>query len=488
MDDKNPLQISRKGVDLPTTVEGCHDFIRGLFDTISELFKRVEKLEEDNKKLAHENIELKERLNNNSSNSSLPPSKDFKKKKKSKKPASKNKSGAQVGHKGHNRELVDSKEVDAIVDCRLPSRCLCGEKITAKDTFQRHQVYELPDPKLQITEYRLEKGCCFGCGQNHVAPLPEGITWGITGPKLTSFMSHLVSKYQLSRRELKEFLREHYSFSISLGTVFNKQKIVNAALETPVSELLSAVKKGPNVNADETGHNRDGKKQWLWSFVSSTVAFFAIANSRGKKVLKSLMGDYRYVITSDRYAAYNYFDNSNRQVCWAHLKRDFTRLSEKDDKVCSRIGKNLLLCEAELFRIWHEFKQSKITRDELLRQSWPIRQRTGELLEQGSYTDPLLKITRFCKNLLERFNALWTFLSVEQVEPTNNHAERCLRPAVTWRKKYFGTRSDYGSEFVARTASIRVTCQLQSKNAFQFLSQTLQSYFSKKQTPLLITV
>jgi len=485
MDDTNPFKIPKKISDFPTTVEGCHDFIRELLGTISELFKRVDKIEDDNKNLLQENKELKERLKTNSSNSSLSPSKDFKKKKKNKKPASKNKSGGQVGHKGHNRELIDSKKVDAIVDCRLPKQCICGKKIKFKNTFQRHQVYELPDPKLEITEYRLEKGCCLGCGQNHVASLPEGVTWGITGPKLTAFMSHLVSKYQLSRRELKEFLNEHYNFNISLGTVFNKQKIVNSALETPVSELLKAVKESPNINVDETGHKRDGKKQWMWSVASSTIAFFSIMSSRGKKVLKSLIGDYRYVVTSDRYAAYNYFDSDKRQMCWAHLKRDFTRLSEKDNKVCSRIGKNLLKSEAELFKAWHDFKQSRIIRDELLRQSKPIRQRIGELLEQGSYTDPSLKIARFCKNLLERFNALWTFLTVEQVEPTNNHAERCIRPGVTWRKKYFGTRSDYGSEFVARTISIRMTCQLQSKNAFQFLQETLQSYFSKKQIPSL---
>lgn len=479
------LKTPKLEPQLPTTVEGCHDFIRSLLNTVSELFNRIEKLENDNKKLLQENKELKDRLKINSSNSSLSPSKDLKKKKKAKK-VSKNKSGGQKGHQGHFRELIDSIEVDSIVKCNLPDLCWCGKEIQLKEDFQRHQVYELPPVKLTITEYQLTKGCCIGCSQNHVAPLPEGITWGITGPKLTAFMSHLVSKYQLSRRELKEFLKEHYNFNISLGTIFNKQKIVNSALEVPVGELLTAVKASSNVNVDETSHNRDGKKQWMWSIASSTIAFFSIMNSRGKKVLKSLMADYRYVVTSDRYAAYNCFDSDKRQICWAHLKRDFTRLSEKEDKVCSRIGKILLQCEAGLFKNWHEFKQSKITRDELLRKSQPIRQRVGELLEQGSYTDPLLKIARFCKNLLSIFNALWTFLSVEQIEPTNNHAERCLRPIVTWRKKYFGTRSDYGSEFVARTASIRMTCQLQSKNTFQFLQLILQSYFDKKQNPSLL--
>jgi transposase len=476
--EENSLKIPQTDVELPATVEGCHDLLRQFFVTVSELFKRVEKLEIENR-------ELKERLNNNSSNSSLPPSKDFKKKKK-KKPASKNKSGGQVGHKGHFRELVNSDKVDAIVNCKLPERCSCGGKIKETEDYQRHQVYELPEIKLHLTEYHLEKGCCVNCSRNHIADLPEGITWGITGSKLTGLMSHLVSKYRLSRRELKEFLEEQFSFKISLGTVFNKQKIVNAALEVPVSELLDAVKQSPSVNIDETGHNRDGKREWMWGVISSTVAFFSIVSSRGKKALKSLMGDFENIVISDRYAAYNYFDSSKRQVCWAHLKRDFTRLSEKEDKVVARIGKNLLSCEADLFKVWHIFKQGHILRDELLIQVAPIRQRIGDYLEQGSYTDPALKASRFCKNLLEHFNALWIFLSIENIEPTNNHAERCLRHSVIWRKKYFGTRSDYGSLFVSRSASVVMTCKLQSKNAFTFISQVLKHHFSKLPAPSLV--
>jgi transposase len=224
-----------------------------------------------------------------------------------------------------------------------------------------------------------------------------------------------------------------------LGTVFNKQKMVNAALREPVSALLETIKESPFVNMDETGHCRDGRKEWMWGFISSTAAFFSVAASRGKKSLKLLMGDFKNIVISDRYAAYNYFDSACRQICWAHLKRDFTRLSEKKDGVISRIGRNLLACESALFKVWHEFKLNKITRDELLRQVQPLRQRVGELLVQGTYTDPALKIVRFCKNLLEDFNALWTFISTEHIEPTNNLAERSLRPLVIWRKKYFGT-------------------------------------------------
>jgi transposase len=298
-------------------------------------------------------------------------------------------------------------------------------------------------------------------------------------------MSDLVTRFGLSRREQRLFLEEHFQFRISLGTVFNKQKIVNAAMETPVAELLPIVKESSSVHSDETGHNYDGKNHWMWGFISKTAAFFSIHSSRGKKVLRAMMGDFKNIVVSDRYAAYNIFDSSQRQVCWAHLKRDFTKLSEKDNKIIARIGKNLLVCESDLFKIWHEFKSEKISRNELLRQAKPIQKRVGELLEQGSYTDPTLRAARFCKNLLESFHALWTFLEVDNIEPTNNHAERSLRPLVIWRKKYFCTRSDYGTEYVARSASINATCKLQKKSSFNFLCELLQNHFSGIRTSAL---
>lgn len=467
----------------PDTIEECHQLIRLLMNTLDDLSRRFEIIEAENKKLKIECADLKEHLNNNSSNSSLRPSSDFKKKKKkNNRQSSGKKGGGQPGHKGHHRELLPTDQVDFFLNCALPESCLCGGKIKSSGDYIRHQVHELPILKLNVTEYHLHKGCCENCRSNHIASLPTGVTWGITGPRLTGFMSDLITKYGLSRREQKAFLSEHFNFNISLGTVFNKQKIVNAAMESPVAELLPIVKESISVHSDETGHNRDGKNQWMWGFISNTAAHFSIHASRGKKVLRAMMSDFKNIVVSDRYAAYNIFDSSQRQLCWAHLKRDFTKLSEKENKIIARIGKNLLESESALFKIWHEFKSEKISRDELLRQTKPIRQHIGELLEQGSYTDPILKAARFCKNLLQNFNALWTFLDTDNVEPTNNHAERSLRPSVIWRKKYFCTRSDYGTEYVARSASINMTCRLQKKSSFEFLSILMKNYFSNLNT------
>lgn len=438
-------------IKLPDTIEECHQIIHLLLTTVRDLSKRLEVVELECKQLRVENAQLKERLNNNSTNSSLPPSKSFKKKKKkNNRESSGKKSGGQQGHKGHHRELLPSDQVDFIQDCKLPTNCACGGSIKSSGKYVRHQVYELPVLKIAVTEYQLQQGCCTACHCKQVSPLPKGVTWGITGPRLTSFMTELTTKYGLSRSEQKLFLKDHFNFSISIGTVFNKQKMVNAAMQAPVDELLPIVKEAVCVNSDETGHNRDGKNAWIWGFMSSVAAHFSIHASRGKKVLRNMMGDFKNIVTSDRYAVYNIFESDRRQICWAHLKRDFTKLSEKDDKIIARIGKDLLECVSSIFKIWHEFKSEKITRYELQRLAQSIRKRTGELLEQATYTDPALKAARSCKGILEVFSAMWTFLEIDGVEPTNNHAERSLRPLVIWRKKYFCTRSDYGSEFVAR--------------------------------------
>jgi transposase len=467
---------------LPNTIEECHALIRLLLNKLDEFSQRISVLEAENR-------DLKERLNINSSNSSLPPSKSPKKKKNTTRKPSGKKAGGQSGHKGHYRKLLPVEQVDFTKSCSLPEHCECGGKIKLLPEVVRHQVHELPELKLDVTEYQLERGCCDTCHCKKVASLPEGVTWGITGPRLTGFMSELIAKYGLSRSELKVFLKDIFDFDLSKGTIFNKQKIVTAALEAPVAELLPIVKESISINADETGHNRDGGREWLWGFISPVAAYFLIHSSRGKKVLRQIIGDFVNIVISDRYIAYTIFDSSQRQVCWAHLKRDFTKLSEKKDKIIARIGKNLLECESNLFEIWHQFKCGFITRGELQEEAEPIRQRVYYLLEQGSYTDPALKAVGFCKNLLGYFDALWTFLEIEGVEPTNNHAERCLRPFVIWRKKYFCTRSDYGSDFVARIASIITTCKLNGKSSFEFLATLLDDYFSGKQTPaqLLLT-
>jgi len=461
-------------LELPITIKDCHGFIKKLFIIINGQSKIAEEQSKRLLRLEQENNDLKELLGRNSKNSSKPPSSSENKNKSTRTPSGKS-TGGQKGHKGSCRALLDEKYVDKIVYCNTPKKCSCGGNIYLKKDYLRHQVHELPCIKLDVTEYRLAKGKCSCCGKKHIADLPEGIGWGITGYKLTSFMSSLVSRYQLSRRDLKDFLKEHLNFNISLGTVFNKEKIVVKSLEEVTNNLLVSIKDSPFIHIDETGHKRDGKKEWMWSVSSKESVYFAILKSRGKKAMKSLVGDYEDIVISDRYSVYNHFEN--RQFCWAHLKRDFVKLSEKKDKPLSRIGKELLKETSLLFEKWHKFKSGSFSREILILECKSIIKKTGELLEQVSYSAPELKASRFAKNLLERFDSLWTFLYNDSIEPTNNQAERCLRKSVIWRKKYFTTRSEIGDLFVSRTASVIGTCRLQLKNSNEYLTEIVRRHF-----------
>lgn len=480
-----PALLDRLSKSLPETIEESHVVIKDLCYVVKELCTRLNAL-------ASENQALQERLHLNSTNSSKPPSTDFKQpKKSSQKPprqSSGKPSGGQPGHPGHFRALAQASEVDEIVVCEVDSVCECCGKSAIIPTGEpsRHQVYELPAIRLSLTEYQLAKGRCQACGHPQKAPLPDGVTWGITGPRLTSLMTLLVSDYHLSRREVQRFLREYFNFTLSLGTIFNKQRLVNTVLEAPVNDLLPIVKSSP-VNMDETSHARDGKRHWLWVMASREAAYFEITPSRGKKIARRLLVGFQQILTTDRYSVYTVLDSSQRQLCWAHLKRDFTRFSERKEPVIARIGEELLALESQLFVLWYAFKESHFTREELNRRAGALRKAVGEALEKGSYTAPELRLARFCQNLLKDFWALWTFLEVEGVEPTNNHGERCLRPWVIWRKKYFGTRSDYGSEFVARTASMKMTCRFQSKSPFRYLTQAIKNYFTGQPAPPIIS-
>lgn len=256
---------------LPNTITECHSLIRDLVADLKSVASIIEDLSERLGKLEAENTALKEQLALNSRNSSQPRSQD-KNKQKLERQSSGKPSGGQKGHKGHHRELMDVQNVDKVVGCALPKNCACGGEIKSKHKHQRHQVFELPPQKLHVTEYQLEKGCCNKCKRSHIASLPEGVTWGMTGPRLTSLMSSLVANYQLSRRDLKVFMKEQYGFDMSLGTVFNKEKIVANALETVVSNILERIRGMSVIHMDETGHYCNGKKEWMWEASSADSA------------------------------------------------------------------------------------------------------------------------------------------------------------------------------------------------------------------------
>ena len=433
--------------------------------------------------------ELKEKLNTNSKNSSKPPSTDgFKKEnKKRKKGKSKHKQGAQPGHKGAARELLPIEKVDRIEKLQPSNQCGCGEPIQPTDEYRRHQVHELPRIQATVTEYQLYWGVCVGCGKRHCAELPVGVPSGMLGPVALAKIGTLTGDYRMSKRNVTYLFDDFFGLNISVGTVSNAEKIVSAALEKPVEEIKAFLPEQPQVNSDETSHAEKGKKMWTWVFIAQWIAAFIIRPSRGADVVKEFLGTtFEGILNSDRWSAYTWLAAIYRQLCWAHLKRDFQKISERSGK-SGRIGEELLTCVKKMFQGWRKVKDGTMSRTQFQKWMRPIRNRIEALLEEGLRCIHK-KTSRTCKKILKVKVALWTFVDTAGIEPTNNLAEQIIRRIVIWRKTSFGTQSTRGTLYLERIMTTVATCKLQKRNVLNFVTDAIRAHLAGTLSPSLLPV
>lgn len=459
---------------------------------IDALWLHIAKLHELIERQAAEIADLKEKLNTNSSNSSKPPSTDFSKKPKKKikqHGAGKNqgtKQGAQPGHQGKGRELLPAEAVDYTVVCLPKTTCDCGGKVQATaDSFRRHQQFELPEIKPIVTEYHRVYGECSRCGLQHCGELPPGIPNTVLGPRAIASVGIFSCDYRLSRRMTRILLSDFFGLDVCLGTVSNAEKTVSAALKQPVEELHGHVKQQPVVNADETSHKQQGNKMWMWLVTTALVSVFIIRSTRCTKSAQTLLGaTFAGILCTDRYSAYNWVKTTCRQLCWAHLIRDIQKISERSG-LAGKVGDDILGHICRMFRLWRLFKSGQISRRTLKRAMKPIRNNIELLLALGAACGHK-KTENTCRNILKYKAALWVFVEMEGVEPTNNLSEQQLRAYVLWRKNSFGTQSERGNEFVERMMSTTATCKLQGRNRYDYITQAVAAYLKNEPVPSLL--
>src|SRR5215211_1339764 len=417
--------------------------------------------------------EVEARLAQTSRNSSRPPSSDPPGTPRAPSPAQGRRAGGQPGHPGSFRALRDPTAVDAIVAC-VPEQCAdCGAALPATAAVmdpedERRQVTEVPPVAAMVTEYRLAARRCGVCGHLTRAPLPVGVGREGFGPRLTALVALLTGRYRLSKREAAACLADVWGVELAVGSVTALEHATSAALEPVVEEVWTAVQQTAVANLDETSWRQGRRRAWLWTVVTAALTSFHIDRSRGGAVARALLGPgWAGLVGSDRGTMYKWLPADHRQVCWAHLKRDFQKLV--DWGPASRpIGQQLLEVEAQVFALWHRFRRGAIDRRMLLDQLVPIQATMWQRLVAGS-DGPTGKAVGVCWDLRRLWPALWTFAQVEAVEPTNNVAERALRPAVLWRKGSFGTHSEAGSRFAERMLTTTATCRQQGRSLFTFL-------------------
>jgi transposase len=427
--------------------------------------------------------QLEERLGQNSTNSSRPPSADAPAVKRAPpRPPTGRRRGGQPGHQFLQRPLLPPDHVHAL----KPTACRgCGQTLAGDDPHPlRHQVWELPAVRPTVTEYQLHRLCCRRCRRSTCARLPTGVPAGGHGPRLQSAVALLTGAYRLSKRMARTLCADLLGVPICTGQICALEARTATAIEPAVTALREHVRRQP-ANVDETGWRHQGRRGWLWVAVTALATVFEVARSRGGAVARGLVDPAAgRAITTDRFSAYNWLPLRQRQVCWAHLRRDFQAMIDR--KGPGRVvGERLLCCADDLFHWWQRVRDGTLRRSTLRQYLSVVRALTRDELEAGRVCG-CAKTAATCAALLKIEPALWTFARVEGVEPTNNAAERALRHAVQWRRASYGTDSESGGRFVGNILSVIATCRQQGRNVLEYLTACCQATLHGKAPPGLL--
>lgn len=430
---------------------------------------------------------LEERMRKSSRNSSQPPSSDPPSVPvQGKGMRSVRKQGGQRGHRGHGRLLLPPEQVDQIVDAAPPACGRCGQRLLGMDPQPvRHQVTEVPQVRPTVTEYRRHTLRCPDCGAVTRADWPAGMPSGSFGPRVAATVAYLTGRCGVSQREAQEILATLCQVEVGLGSIAALEQQVSAALGAAVAEAQAVVREQPVANVDETSWTEQTRRCWLWVAVTALVTVFQVRPSRGSTSAKELLGaTYAGIVGSDRWSGYTWVATTQRQVCWAHLVRDFTAVAERGG-ASKALGTACLDLADRLFARWYQLRDGTLDRATFTLLAAPLQAELHALLTTGLAIRQT-KTRHLCENLLKIEPALWTFVTVRGVEPTNNSAERALRRAVLWRRRSFGTQSAAGSRFVERVLTAVCTLRQQERAVLDYLTDATHAATEGRPIPSLL--
>jgi len=429
----------------------------------------IQALIEENFRLRKQVEELSEELNRiknqSSKNSSKPPSQDNKKNR----DQLKNKGGAQPGHKAHHRQLISDEEVDLVqrIDCSSCPTC----KTTRIQKLGRQSLFQYVDLLkgcIFVTNFKRENYYCLSCRKKFIASLPRGVGKSPFGPGLHALVSVLTGRYHISKKDIPSLMFDVFRFKMSSGVVSKIESRTSSVLKPVQEEIKREIQSNQEcVYVDETPWRHACRNTYAWQASTKTLTLCEIHFRRNKEARDQLLGKgFHKALVSDRYVVYRNLDLPH-QYCLAHIFRNFKSFAERRLEV-RLIGSNL--CEElnAVFRQWRLYQKGEISKEQLKSRCGYRRQKLKEWLKSG-YLSESKRLRSFCKVLLEDYDCLWTFLRIPGLEPTNNLAERDLRPLVLWRKKSLGTKGTGGLEFVSTMSSIIQTLKKQSRHLLQFV-------------------
>lgn len=452
---------------------------------VTALLADNERLREENELLRTEVEDLRARLGQNSSNSSKPPSSDSPADRRDRpgKPPSGRKRGGQPGHKGSQRQMLTPTKPP--VDC-YPVRCRrCRKALPQRRDPDplRHQTLDLPPIAPVVAEWRMHRVAC-DCGAVTCATLPPGVPRGMCEPGLMALIGLLTGDYNMSRRRAVDLLSDVLGVEISLGALSEAEDEVSDALAAPVEEAREHVADQAIKHSDATGWKEGGEARTLWTIATTLVTVFFITKDGSLPGLRGLFAKIKGILVSDRGRQFGFWAMDKRQICWAHLIRRFLGFEERTGPA-GRLGTNLVFCAQSMLHYWHRVRDGTMSRKQFQHVMASLRVVIEHHLEDGVRLG-VRGVSGSCKDILEHRQALWTFIDVPGIEPTNNHAERELRAFVLWRKRSFGSQSDRGCRFAARIMTATHTLRKQKRHVLSFLTRACQAALRGQPAPSLI--
>jgi transposase len=449
-----------------------------LLERVNVLTKRLSELETEVAVLKAENAQLKDRLNRNSRNSNQPPSSDGYKKQPALPKEVKGIKGGQSGHKGSNLKQIENP--DFIIECK-PESCSCGQILTNEnyELTEKRQVFDLPQPRLEVTEYQLYKAKCPKCGLAHKGIAPEGIT-GVAqyGNGIKAFAVLLNVHYKLPFKKIQQLFNDLYGYPINESTIVSASAQCYEKLSESEELIKSKIANGYVTHADETGIRVAGKLNWLHTATSVMFTYLFVHENRGRLALesnKSVLGKARGWLVHDCWESYFNFTNLKHATCGAHILRELEGLVENEKSKWARVFKTFLL---QVYKMPFE---ERIKRKQLIENRYKLICRIGELSEPPPYKSGKGRYKRTKgRNLVERLireqESVLAFAFNKEVPFTNNLAERDIRPAKVKLKISNCFRTNSGADIYARIEGFLSTARKQNKNVFSELSDTFNGF------------
>ena len=410
-------------------------------------------------------LEGKQKPPTTSKNSSQPPSRD--QKGNQPKDKRKHRHGPPVGHEKHERALVAQPDHTVNVRVEKCEKCHTELPENAGRLVKVNQITELPEAKAEVIEVRQYETICPDCGHVQMAEPPIGLEMERTfGARLETTVVYYRQEQHMSYERTQLALRHLHGVKISQGGIDGIMRRGGNQAIRAGEPIQKAVRQSAVIHSDETGSRVTGDNWWEWVFCTGKAIWHVVRFNRSEDVIREFMGKYEAEVwVSDCYGAQLKAPAKKRQLCLAHQIRNLQAVVDADPTLTWPRAMQMLFRYA--IHLHHQCDQ--LSPDQYAAQVARVERHCDRLL-QRSLAPPDAR--RLQNRYRKHRDKLFVFLYRTDVEPTNNVAERALRPSVIHRKVMGCFRSEWGVNAFAALASVIDTAELSGIQAFDAI-QTL---------------